>query len=116
MKKRRRENKMIRFLLAAIFLLGGLFFMASAVLGMFRFKFVLNRMHTAASADTFGLLLSMIGLIIWKGFGFEALKMMIIIGFFWISGPVSSHLIARMEVSTNENLEEECEVREYGEL
>ena len=44
------------------------------------------------------------------------MKMMIIIGFFWISGPVSSHLIARMEVSTNENLEEECEVREYGEF
>ena len=71
---------MIRFLLAAIFLLGGVFFMASAVLGMFRFKFVLNRMHTVATSDTFGLLLSMIGLIIWKGFGFEALKMMIIIG------------------------------------
>ena len=106
---------MIRFLLAAIFLLSGVFFMASAVFGMFRFRFVLNRMHTAATADTFGILLSMIGLIIWKGFGFEALKMMIIIGFFWISGPVSSHLIARMEVSTNENLEEECVVKEYGE-
>ena len=58
----------------------------------------------------------MIGLIIWKGFGFEALKMLIIICFFWISGPVSSHLIARMEVSTNEKLEEECEVKKHGEL
>ena len=105
----------IRFIFAAIFLLSGVLCMASAVLGMYRFKFVLNRMHTAATADTFGLLLCMIGLIIWKGFGFEALKMIIIIGFFWISGPVSSHLIARMEVSTNENLEEECEVKEYGE-
>ena len=107
---------MIRFLFAAIFLISGVLCMASAVLGMYRFRFVLNRMHTAATADTFGLMLCMIGLIIWKGFGFEALKMMIIIGFFWISGPVSSHLIARMEVSTNEKLEEECEVREYGEL
>ena len=106
---------MIRFLFAAIFLISGVLCMASAVLGMYRFRFVLNRMHTAATADTFGLMLCMIGLIIWKGFGFEALKMMIIIGFFWISGPVSSHLIARMEVSTNENLEEECEVKEYGE-
>ena len=106
----------IRFIFAAIFLLSGVLCMASAVLGMYRFKFVLNRMHTAATADTFGLLLCMIGLIIWKGFGFETLKMLIIIGFFWISGPVSSHLIARMEVSTNEKLEEECEVKEYGEL
>ena len=107
---------MIRFLFAAIFLISGVLCMASAVLGMYRFRFVLNRMHTAATANTFGLMLCMIGLIIWKGFGFEALKMMIIIGFFWISGPVSSHLIARMEVSTNEKLEEECEVKEYGEL
>lgn len=108
--------EMIRFIIAAIFLICGLMSMASAVFGMFRFKYVLNRMHTAATADTFGLLLSMIGLIIWKGFGFEALKMLIIIGFFWVSGPVSSHLIARMEVSTNEKLEEECEVKKYGEL
>lgn len=108
--------EMIRFIFAAVFLLSGVLCMASAVLGMYRFKFVLNRMHTAATADTFGLLLCMIGLIIWKGFGFEALKMVIIIAFFWISGPVSSHLIARMEVSTNEKLEEECEVKEYGEF
>ena len=106
----------IRLILAAIFLIGGVFTMVTAVLGLFRFKYVLNRMHTAATSDTFGLLLSMIGLIIWKGFGFEALKMLVIILFFWISGPVSSHLIARMEVSTNENLKEECEVKKHGEL
>lgn len=108
--------EMIRFILAAFFMVCGLLTMAAAVFGMFRFKFVLNRMHTAATSDTFGLLLSMIGLIIWRGFGFEALKMLIIICFFWISGPVSSHLIARMEVSTNEKLEEECEVKKHGEL
>ena len=108
--------EMIRFIFAAIFLLSGVVIMGAAVFGMYRFKFVLNRMHTAATSDTFGLLLSMIGLIIWKGFGFETLKMMIIIIFFWLSGPVSSHLIARMEVSTNEKLEEECEVKKHGEL
>lgn len=108
--------EMIRFVLAAIFLICGLLTMAAAVFGMYRFQFVLNRMHTAATSDTFGLLLSMIGLIIWKGIGFEAFKMMIIIVFFWMSGPVSSHLIARMEVSTNEKIEEECEVKNHGEL
>ena len=108
--------EMIRFIFAAVFLISGVVTMAAAVLGMYRFKFVLNRMHTAATSDTFGLLLTMIGLIIWKGFGFEAFKMMIIICFFWISGPVSSHLIARMEVSTNEKLEEECEVKKHGEF
>lgn len=108
--------EMIRLVLAAFFLICGLVSMAGAVFGMYRFGFVLNRMHATATLDTFGLLLSMIGLIIWKGIGFEALKMIVIIVFFWISGPVSSHLIARMEVSTNKKLEEECEVKKYGEL
>ena len=108
--------EILRFIFAAFFLVSGLLTMISAVFGMFRFKYVLNRMHTAATSDTFGLLLSMIGLIIWKGVGFEAFKMMIIIIFFWMSGPVSSHLIARMEVSTNEKLEEEYEVKKHGEL
>ena len=108
--------EMIRFVLAAFFLICGVACFAAAVIGMYRFHYVLNRMHTAATADTFGILLTMIGIIIWKGFGFEALKMICIIAFFWLSGPVSSHLIARMEVSVNENLEEECEVKEYGEL
>lgn len=108
--------EMIRWLLAAFFLLSGLMTMFGAVFGLYRFGYVLNRMHATATLDTFGLMLSMIGLIIWKGFGFEALKMIIIIIFFWISGPVCSHLIARMEVSTNDKLEEECEVKKYGEF
>ncbi len=108
--------EMIRFIFAAAFLLSGVFCMTVAVIGMFRFGFVLNRMHATSTTDTLGLMLSMTGIIIWQGIGFEALKMLLIIVFFWIAGPVSSHLIARMEVSTNQNLEEECEVKEYGEL
>ncbi len=108
--------EVVRFIAVAFFMLAGILCMASGVYGMFRFHYVLNRMHMAATLDTFGLLLTMIGLMIWKGFGSEMLKMVLIVIFFWISGPVSSHLIARMEVSTNENLSEECEVKEYGNL
>lgn len=108
--------EIFRLVLTGAFLIAGVVCMAGAVFGMFRFHYVLNRMHMAATTDTFGLLLSMIGLVIWKGFGPEMWKLAIIILFFWISGPVSSHLIARMEVETNEKLEEECEVKEYGEL
>lgn len=108
--------EVIRFLFAAAFLIFGVICMSAAVFGMFRFNYILNRMHMAATTDTFGLLLSMIGLVIWKGFGPEAWKLAVIILFFWISGPVSSHLISRMETETNEKLEEECEVKKYGEL
>lgn len=108
--------ELFRLIFAAAFLISGVVCMAGAVFGMFRFHYVLNRMHMAATTDTFGLLLSMIGLVIWKGFGPEIWKLAVIILFFWVSGPVSSHLISRMEVEINEKLEEECEVKKYGEF
>ena len=108
--------ELVRFGFVAFFMIAGIVCMAAGVYGMFRFHYVLNRMHMAATVDTFGILLVMIGLMIWKGFGAEMLKMLLIVVFFWISGPVSSHLISRMEVSTNDDLSEECEVKEYGNL
>lgn len=108
--------ELVKFIVVACFLVAGILCMAFAVYGMFRFHYVLNRMHTAAMIDTIGILLVMIGLIIWKGFCGESLKIALIIAFFWISGPVSSHLIGRMEVATNEALSEECEVKEYGDF
>lgn len=103
-----------KMIIVAAFFMAGVFTMASGVYGMFRYKYVLNRMHTAAAIDTLGLILIMCGLIIWQGIDISSLKIVLIIMFFWISGPVSSHLIARMEVSTNETLAEECEVKELG--
>lgn len=108
--------ELFRFIVVSFFMISGIVSMAVGVYGMFRFHYVLNRMHMAATLDTFGMLLVMIGLMIWKGFGAEMMKMLLIVIFFWISGPVSSHLISRMEVSTNDDLSEECEVKEYGSI
>lgn len=106
----------LRMIIVAMLFTMGIVTMAVGVYGLFRYKYVLNRMHMAATIDTLGLLLIMCGLIIWQGISISSLKIVLIILFFWISGPVSSHVIARMEVSTNENLSEECEVKELGEL
>ncbi len=46
----------------------------------------------------------LIGLMIFSGLNFTTLKMALIIVFLWCASPVSSHLIARLEVSTNERL------------
>ena len=63
----------------------GLFVFFSAVLGLFRFDYVLNRMHAAA-------------------------KTLLIFVFLGLTSPVCSHLVAEMEVSTVPDLEKECEV------
>ena len=95
----------IRFLLGAILLLCGLGIFLIEMIGVFRFKYVLNRMHAAAMGDTLGIGFSLMGLILMSGFNCTSLKLLLVIVFLWFSSPTSSHLIARLEVTTNEDEE-----------
>ena len=45
----------IRFGLAALCVLAGCFALLTAIVGLFRFDFSLNRLHAASIADTLGL-------------------------------------------------------------
>lgn len=96
----------IRFLSGALFLFCGLLIFLIEMVGVFRFKYVLNRMHAAAMGDTLGIASSLIGLMIISGWNFTSLKLFCIIVFLWFSSPTSSHLIARLEVATDENRNE----------
>ena len=60
----------IRFLIGFAFLLGGLIIFTIELIGVFRFRYVLNRMHAAAIGDNLGISLSMIGLIIMSGLNY----------------------------------------------
>ena len=100
----------IRFLLGTGLLLVGLGIFLLQILGVFKFRYVLNRMHAAAMGDTLGIGISLTGLILLCGFNFTSLKMALIIVFLWLASPVSSHLISRLEVVTNEHLGENCEL------
>ena len=102
----------IRFLIGAAFLLFGLGIFAIEMIGVYRFKYVLNRMHAAAMGDTLGIGFSLAGLIIMSGLNFTSLKLFFVIVFLWFSSPVSSHLIARLEMITNEHLGKYCEIPE----
>ena len=102
----------IRLVLAAIFLFSGLFILGIATLGLFRLNNALNRLHAAAKCDTLGSMLVLVSLAIIVGPSFTALKFLILIGFIWITNPVSVFMIARSEVLTNPKIEEECDVTE----
>ena len=105
----------IRFLAGVGLLLIGMGIFVLQLLGVFKFQYVLNRMHAAAMGDTLGIGISLTGLIILSGFNFTSLKMALIIVFLWLASPVSSHLISRLEVITNEQLAEHCELPEHME-
>ena len=100
----------VRFALAALLLLGGMITLLGTVVGIFRFKYVLNRIHVAAKCDTFGFLLTFSSIILMLGLSFASLKILLILIFIWITHPVASHLIANLEASTNPNITQECEV------
>lgn len=102
----------IRFIVGSVFLLIGIILFVVEIYGVFRFKYVLNRMHAAAMGDTLGISASLIGLMIFSGLNYTTLKMALVILFLWCASPVSSHLIARLEVATNEDIKEYCEVDE----
>ncbi len=96
----------IRFIAGAAFLIAGLFTFFVELLAIYKLNYVLDRMHAAATGDTLGILLSLMGLMIMNGLNFTTCKMALIIVFFWCASPVSSHLIARLEVTTNESEEQ----------
>ena len=100
----------IRFILGTLLLLAGLMTFFLQIFGVFKFHYVLNRMHAVAMGDTLGIGVSLTGLIILSGGNFTSLKMALIIVFLWLASPVASHLISRLEVVTTENLEEKCEL------
>ena len=57
----------IRFILSTLLTIGGLFVLVSGVLGIFRFKNSLSRIHAAALFDTLGILLMLTGVMIATG-------------------------------------------------
>lgn len=104
----------IRLIVGGALLLCGLIIFLIELYGVFHLKYVLNRMHAAAMGDTLGISFSLVGLMVFSGLNFTTLKMMLIVIFLWFASPVSSHLLARLEVVTNENLENHCQ--SYAEL
>ena len=106
----------LRFVVVALFLLASLGLAVVSVAGVFKFKFILNRMHAAAIIDTLGLFFIVLGLIIANGFVLEDgsfditnIKLACVVFFLWLTSPVSSHLIAKLIYMTDAHTDEETE-------
>ena len=90
----------------------GLFLLGTGVIGQFRLKYVLNRMHAASMGDSLGLLMIIAGVCISAPDMWVVCKFLLTAGFLWITSPTGSHLIARLELTLNEHPEHEMEVIE----
>ena len=102
----------LRLFLFGILLLAGLIIQLTAVLGVNRFRFAVNRMHPAGMADTLGLLLMALAAVVYAGFDWITVKILLVVALFWITSPVCSHLIGRLVRETDEE-HFEAEAKEW---
>ena len=86
---------MVREAFATILMILGLFFFSVSVLGLFRFPDAITRIHAAAKSDTLSAILIVVALIILRGWSAEAVRLVMIIVFIWVTNPTGSHAISR---------------------
>ena len=96
----------VKEIIAAICIILGLFVFLCSIFGVYRLKYVMNRMHAAALGDTMGLFFVTLGLLILGQDIFHMAEYILIILFFWISSPIATHMIAKVELLTNKDCEE----------
>ncbi|MBR2257149.1 MAG: monovalent cation/H(+) antiporter subunit G [Blautia sp.] len=106
----------IRFALTAVILVGGLACFTAAVLGVWRFDFILNRIHSAGIGDTLALFLVMLSLAFSSGFHMDTLKLVLLCLFMWFSSPVSTHFLSQIEYFTNPDLYDHVDRAESADL
>ena len=102
--------EIIRFIISCALTIAGLFALISGVVGLFRFKYSLTRIHAAALFDTVGIMLMLAGVMVAEGMTIATLKMLVVVLFLWLSSPVCSHLIGRLEITINDHLERDMTI------
>ena len=106
----------VQNIIGGALLLSGLSIFVLEIVGVYRFKYVLNRMHAAAMGDTLGIGFALLGVIVINGWNFTSLKLFLVIIFLWFSSPVSSHLISRLEVTTDEEREKHYRIKSLDDV
>ena len=101
----------VRFWLTAAVLATALIGFGCAVLGAWRFGFILNRLHAAGIGDTFGIMFVVLSLLIAPGHLMDDLKMVLLVFFMWFSSPVSTHFLGQVEYYTNPDLTKHVEIQ-----
>ena len=96
----------LRFIAAALLFALGTAAIVLAVVGVYKFRFVMNRMHSAAIIDAMGVLLILAGLAFASGSWDYIPKLALVLVFLWIGSPIASHMVGRLEISTDDSVRE----------
>lgn len=89
--------EILRDIIVVMFLISGTFFFFVGVTGLIRLPDVFSRMHATTKCDTLGAGLVFTGIIVWQGFSFISLNIIIVLIFIWMTNPTAAHYIAKVE-------------------
>ena len=70
----------------------------------------MNRMHCAAIIDTLGVLFIASGLMLASASTAYIPKLLCILLLLWVGSPIASHLVGRLEITTDEDLDRHMEM------
>ena len=86
---------MVLTLLSAVLLLAGVFLSLVAAIGLMRLPDLFSRMHAATKPATLGLLLITVGAALRMEDGSDAVKLLLVAAFQFLTAPVAAHMIGR---------------------
>jgi len=102
----------LRLILTAVCFAASAVFILIAVLGTFRFRFVMNRMHCAAVIDSLGLGFLFLGLMIYTWDAAYIPKLIVLLCFWWVGSPIAAHMAGKIEVETDPEVGEHVKLQE----
>jgi multicomponent Na+:H+ antiporter subunit G len=85
----------VRDVLSAVLLLTGVLLAVVAALGLVRLPDVFSRMHAATKPSTLGLLLITVGAALQMEQAQDAVKLLLVAAFTFLTAPVAAHMIGR---------------------
>ena len=80
---------------SALLLLSGVALALVAALGLVRFPDVFSRMHAATKPATLGLLLVTVGAALRMDDGGDAVKLLLVAAFQFLTAPIAAHMVGR---------------------
>ena len=91
----------IRCVFTVIFIIAGLFFMTSSVIGILRFPDFYSRLHAIGLGQSLGISLCCIGLFIYQGFDTTGIKILLVMFVSMLAGPIGTHIVDRVVYKEN---------------
>lgn len=85
----------ITSILSIVFVTAGIFFLLIGSIGTIRLPDFYSRTHATSKSDTLGMMLVIIGLMIFEGLTLNSGKLLLILLFILLANPIGAHALAQ---------------------